>query len=336
MTSTNMNTLYRKLGTIGFNKKFVKSIIPDWWDSELENSEAALIELQIQLSKNLNINFKSLASEEKLSILNNQENCKFKKRQNTSIDSLAPACALATSIAKLAITATSIDYNPLPDAAEVRRQILANGSENINFSNLLNYLWEHGIPVIHISRLPTGNKMEGLAFEHQNRPAIILAGNKKMSAWQLFILAHEAGHIAHEHIHDGPIIDEKINEENEEDAQELEANQYAIELLTGNKKSKLHSNGKLISGRNLAKIALEYGKEHQIYPGHVVLNHANTQHKHYEVPAAAAYGSASGALKIIDNIDFIKETHNKIKEHIDPNLISEDSYDYLLKVTGIE
>lgn len=71
------------------------------------------------------------------------------------------------------------------------------------------------------------------------------------------------------------LIDEKINEDDVENPQEIEANAYAIELLNGRPDAAFHSNG-WISAEVLASEALRIGRHNKVDPGHVALNYAKT------------------------------------------------------------
>jgi hypothetical protein len=44
MTVTNpqMKRLYSKLKTVGYNPKYINSLLPDWWDDEIAETPAGL------------------------------------------------------------------------------------------------------------------------------------------------------------------------------------------------------------------------------------------------------------------------------------------------------
>ena len=79
---------------------------------------------------------------------------------------------------------------------------------------------------------------------------IVLCRHTKHAAWLLFILAHELGHLALDHVpNEGVLIDEGLDK-NSTDAEEQQANAFAIELLTGRPiANSLH----LVDGRNATR-----------------------------------------------------------------------------------
>ena len=63
--------------------------------------------------------------------------------------------------------------------------------------------------------------------------AVVLSKNAKHSAWLLFILTHELGHIVQGHVsRDGVLVDELVDR-SIRDKEEKAANAFALELLTG-------------------------------------------------------------------------------------------------------
>lgn len=335
MTAT-MNSLLSRLSRHGFSQRYVKQILPDWWEDEAAESASAIIELKMQLSRVLGIDYSSLVDEQSPIRLMGFSNCKFKTQKNTSLSKIEISCAIATGAARIAAKGCKKPYQGLPSATQIRKEILDQGYPWVSFETLVSYLWDKGVAVIHLVKMPQTPKMHGMAVSIEGRPVIVLAKNAKSAAWQLFVLAHEAGHIACGHIEDGAVFDEKIEQEDSDDPLEIEANQYSIEVLTGNSSTNLHSGGIWVNGSSLAQAAITYGEKNRIDPGHIVLNHANTQHKHYGVPAGTAYGAANKAIKIINDVDALQIMRNHLLENLDPDLVPEDSFDYLLKVTGTE
>jgi Zn-dependent peptidase ImmA (M78 family) len=78
-------------------------------------------------------------------------------------------------------------------------------------------------------------KPDGMAVRVGSRYAIVLCRNHRYSAWPLFILAHELGHIARGHLkQDGLLVDDD-NWATDVEGAEKEANDFAVKLLTGNR-----------------------------------------------------------------------------------------------------
>ncbi len=161
--------------------------------------------------------------------------CKFKARSNTIESDFTEVRILLTQAARL--IASAIKEVPFPSfskaAATYRADMLANGATWVGFAELLNFSWSSGIPVIHCPVKLAGKKPDGIAFKMNGRPVIALCKNAKNSAWLLFILAHELGHIALGHVDDnGMLLDATVNREDTE-SDEIAADRYATKLLTG-------------------------------------------------------------------------------------------------------
>ena len=145
------------------------------------------------------------------------------------------------------------------------------------------------------------------------------------------ILAHELGHIACRHLEPkegNALVDEKISEESDfDDAQENEANKYAIELLSGGRKLKLSAWGK---ADFTATAAVVYGKENKIDPGHVILNAAN----HSKFSGKSPWPLANIALKKLYNED--QKASILLKKYIFKNInqdkLTNNNIDFLEKM----
>ena len=112
---------------------------------------------------------------------------------------------------------------------------------------------------------------------------------KSFSAWLLFILAHELGHIACGHVKDGVLVDEGIADKEIQDTEETEANDFAVKLLFG--KQPDYQWMQKLNTIELVRISRKYAKDVMVDPGVVVLNYAwNTKD----------WANAVGALKIIE------------------------------------
>ena len=76
--------------------------------------------------------------------------------------------------------------------------------------------------------------MDAVVMDVNGRPVIALTKNHKHESDLSFLLAHEMGHIFHNHLEQGQIlVDTRVDESiNERDEQENQANVFAIELLT--------------------------------------------------------------------------------------------------------
>ena len=333
VSATNpMNILYRRLRAVGLTKPYVrKMILPEWWDDAAAENPAGFAEALTFLSRHLGLDLTTLRDSSRPVAFRDFGDCKFKKSKNATNDDLALARAMATRAAQIANAAVTGAPQPLPDSAtQIRREILGSGEPWVSFANLIDYCWSLGIPVIHMSCCPRAKQPDGLCAKVKGRPVIVLCRKATLSAWLLFILAHELGHIALGHIaDDGVLIDESM-EHNVVDQEEAEANEFAIELLTGHAKSHFHTSGSSPNAHQLADTAMQTGKQMRIDPGHIVLNYAHTMGQNFWQVAMAAL------ILLEPKRDALKTVQRKMARHLDWSSLPEDSSEFLMRLSQAE
>ncbi|HBA67168.1 MAG TPA: hypothetical protein DCZ48_13510 [Methylococcaceae bacterium] len=323
MTAANtpMKRLYSKLQTVGYNPKYIRSLLPEWWDEEIADTPAGLQQASLILGQRFGVRAESLWTESTTPVLRLPLGIHFKHRDNVDAGDLRIACALAQSLARIVLKA--FPETPLPhfylDAGELRKQLL-EGKKWISFQDLLAYCLSLGIPVIYLQHLPNrAKKMEGLAFEQNGRPVIVLT-RKNAHGYMLFDLAHELGHISLGHVSaEHSVIDQKIDVEAGED-DERAANRFALELLTGNPECKIVPvGGRWLKGCQLAHAAMICAERNQVDPLHIVLNYGHTTKQ---------WGPANMAIKeIAGNDPSDQETlRETLLQSLDFDVLSEDDY----------
>jgi hypothetical protein len=328
-----MAPLYHRLGSLGFSRKYLREVVlPDWWDDEIAHNSAGYAEGLTILSRNLALDLSSMQNPAVPVGLRNLGPCKFKKRPSTTEEELVLARILATRAVELDKPATPEPRVPFSkSASEIRQMILERGGPWINLPSLLNYCWAIAVPVLHISALPRATKkMEGLSVARGGGYGIVLGKNEKHSAWLLFILAHELGHITQGHvIHDGVLVDEAVDRKSR-DQEETVANTFAIELLTGQPDTKVFTEGAKVSARGLYQAALEVGRHEYIDPGHIILNWANQK------GGEDSFAVANAALRLLEpQADAIGLVRSKMLTHLDKTKLPEDTYEFVLKISGV-
>jgi hypothetical protein len=201
----------------------------------------------------------------------------------------------------------------------------------VKYKQLLDYCWGAGIPVLHVNLFPTGAKRpEGFTLRVAGRPVVVICREESQPSWLLFILAHELGHLACGHVPaDGAVLDEKVHD-NEPDAEEQEADRFAAELLTGNAKTKITSDGRWPKADQLAELALAFGRRNHVEPGHAVLNYAHSM-------GSSFFAVARSALNRLEpNADAVGMIRNRLAEKLDWSRIPEDSSEFLMRITRQE
>ncbi|HWB12477.1 MAG TPA: ImmA/IrrE family metallo-endopeptidase [Pirellulales bacterium] len=324
-----MKDLYGRLGSIGLPRKYVKTVaLPSWWDDEAASNPSGYAEGALFIARHLGLEYESLVdSNAKIRVYKPKE-CKFKKREGTTDEDLLLSQSISVRAAHLAASAMSKEYKELPPSAgEVRQEILSRGARCVNLQALVDYCWSIGIPVLHVSRFPaSARKMDGLAACVEGRPVIVISRREHHSAWLLFILAHELGHIAHRHVcDDAVILDERIDEKSS-DSEEKEANAFAIQLLTGDQDCQFRATGRWPNAEDLAQSAMDLSRKHGIDAGHIALNYGHTMGKFFPV--------ARAALKIIEpKPEAIRLIGKYVAKNLDWSMLPSESCEFLMRVT---
>lgn len=286
---TTVQSLYSALDKHGISKRKLSLLLPDWWNEEVETSAAGAQQVKLYLAKALSLRLRPFSENPPRIEFDLPDSKRFKKSVKTSDADVDLAVALARSAARLALSGLDAQFTPPPSALAIREHILRGGAPWVGLSTLLSYCWGIGIPVIHLATPLLGKKMDGIAMAINGRPSIVLSNNRK-SGFLLFHLAHELGHIALGHLGaNGTIVDDEIKKDDtaDKDADELAADQFAIQLLTGNAHGNLTLQ-QLIKAPVLARLAVQYGAEHKIDPTHIVLNCAHNNNRLFPLCVSAA------------------------------------------------
>ena len=329
--TTIMNELYKCLAKIGFEKPFVRRFLPEWWEDSLTEYPGAVQQLKLHLAHCLGVEAISLLDNCQIPRIIDLPSCRFKQGRNANKDKSQILTAIATAVARIVITGIGNKYCPFKsNVQELRQHILHQEYRWVGFEQLLDLCWLYGIPVIHLNYRPKGSgQLDGIAMTIESRPVIVLLSKKKKPAWQLFILAHELGHILAGHLNQaGIIIDQKISMEST-NPEEQQANQNALLLLTGDGETQFTSaTGQWLDAESLAHSALCKAQELKIDPGHIVLNYAKTHNQ---------WGAANNALKELEgNMDALTMIRQKLREHLSIEMLPKDSLNFVYSITGIK
>lgn len=270
-----MQSLYSAFRAHGLPKRQVQAFLPAWWDDEIAETPSGLQQAKFILARALNLKLRSIAETPARIEFDLPEQRRFKLIKGTTADDVELAVALARSASKIVLSNIERPYVRPASAAEIRSQILASGKPWVSLSDLLDYCWECGIPVIHLASSIMKKKMDGIAMSTNNRPSIVLS-SKKECGYLLFHLAHELGHIALGHVDaNGAIVDTEIAKNDDgRDDDEVAADEFALELLAGKASAKLRL-GRFMPAPDLARVVSNYGSANRIDPTHVLLNCAH-------------------------------------------------------------
>lgn len=306
--------------------KELKNYVPDWWDEELNDSPSAVQQLLMMLARFINLDLKSVLDKTqplkfKTSV------CNYKHASNKEQSQLKTATALVSSAARIIEQVTTPEFKAFSDALTLRELLLDSGNNCVNFQALVRYCWQQGVPILYLPELPTTKKMDAVVVDINGTPVIAITKKCTHESKFLFLLAHEMGHIYHQHLTLGQlIVDEKISGDIDKDEQENQANQFAIALLTGQYQTQYSWNIK--NPQLLKSKAQEESRLKNIDVGHIILNWAHLK-KDWAIS-----GKALNLLYRNENWTELLKT--QIFEHISEDEVYEDQLDYLYKLMKIE
>lgn len=317
--------LFAKLNAAGIATTFARKVLPEWWDAAVASTPSGLQQTYMYLARGLNLDLVSLVSPSApLKFLGAQR--KFKLNKNVEEQDVSISAHYATAIAKIALKACDLTQMPVPaDPVELRNLILQN-HKCVSLEALLLWCGKASIPVLHIDKLP-GKKMTGLVVREGNKFAIVLS-KKATPSHHVFHLAHELGHIARGHLStDGFVADQNIGGPDNGDADEKEADAYAIRLLNG-RAVEYRASFNIKSGKALYLAAQVKAEQEKIDVGHIILNYGFAQNAMAIAAMALRYipGEADGA-KVINQAFF---------KALDSNLLSEDQLNLLQTATNTD
>ncbi|MGE6323215.1 hypothetical protein ACQKEF_23650 [Pseudomonas oryzihabitans] len=279
---TQIDKIFAALEAAGYPKKFQRSLLPSWVTREVISNDDASLEIASILAKRLGVKLGPLLSGEHSIEDLKRRDIKYKRSVLNVSKDLSAATSLAMFVAESVAYSTHIPYVPFPsDPFALRAELLSVKEHRwVGLRSLLLLCWNHGVPVIYLDGIDAGiRKMDGMVTLVEDRPVIILSKKSKFWAWQLFVLAHEIGHCARNHIQEGTIlVDEDLGEYSGDgevfDSEEKEADLFALILLNGRTDPGYFVEGNGFNAYGLAQAAIDYGIENRIDPGHIVLNYA--------------------------------------------------------------
>ena len=229
---------------------------------------------------------------------------RYKKRCDCSEPEVAAAAAIAVQVARALVHAVEgvAEFKGLCPADAARRYILSKWTAP-DLDALLDFAWDNGILVAHMAELPDASKkFDGLTMFANDRPVVILASGRDSPAWLTFHLAHELAHVLLGHVTPDSPMSELGLESETDDPQELEADRYALTVLTGDPD---------MTGTKLAEVAQNEGMSKRINPGVLAL----------------VYGRSAGrmpaAQNALNHLGLTSGAHDTVASSIRRNLREE-------------
>jgi hypothetical protein len=298
-----MQDLYIRLRKIGFDPAFLRrAVLPDWWEDSLASVAANRALAEAAIARHLGLEISVLRDARAVLTAPTLASARLKKNKNIPQAQAAPAMWVAQHAAELAAT----NLKDVPrftgrlTATEARKAVLISHRQ-VDLAALVDFCWASGIAVIHVKNLPRlSQKIDGMALFCGASPVIVLASIKDSPPWLAFHLAHELGHILLGHVRQGlgPWVDGSIDSSTD-DQHEQAADEYACEILTGQKCPGFKPSFGMTAPKLAAAVQI-YGEKHGIAPGVVTLFYGRSAQRWGAAQLALQkLGENEGAQEII-------------------------------------
>ncbi len=328
--SSSWKALGLALSRLGLKPKYLKdTVLPSWWEPSVAADRNGFLETVALIHRRTGLDLPSLMAGVPMwkgggSVV------KFKKSSRKSEDDVKTCQMLARQAAEVVASAMATPMpNQFPEVRELHAILKDQGvCPWVGLDDLAAWCWKNGIPVIHLHNLPVGcQKPDGLVVRTSSgRPVIVLCHASVRPAWQIFIIAHELGHIALGHVPEGGVLVDSGLEQSTNETEEVEANRYAVELLTGQPDLGLTSSGQM-NASALATSARRFGERNRINPGVAALNWGFT---------TGNWVVANGAVKILEGKqDALKVMRQAGAAGLEWSKVSSDVAEWLERMTGL-
>jgi hypothetical protein len=277
----------RLVKSTGLSDSAVNAAWPEWWSEAADASPSAQAELRFSLARNLGLDPLTVLDEQTPQFVWD-DSAKYKNFKGDEERDKPAITAFGKSVTRMLVKSVE-QAMPLEgiSAAELRGLILKK-NQYVGLVELLATMWGVGVPVLHLRVFPLAAKrMSAMVASFKDQYSILLAKDSIYPASIAFYLAHEIGHIACGHVKAGSALLDMEEEDapHEKDLEEIEADRYALALLTGDPDFGIQKQGDGHSAQELANQALALGPQTRIEPGTIAL----------------CYGYATGEWAVVQN-----------------------------------
>lgn len=288
--SADASGLRQRLRKAGIAPKAIRAVWPTWWSEEAQTSRSAVVELHYTIARRLGISPQSLFDDGAPQFLW-KDTAKFKNVGAQTEEELAALTSFSVAVGQAVLSGLAGESLELPTPSALRDALLSGG-RSVDLRALLDLCWAIGIPVVQLALFPLGRKrMHAVTVRVHGRYAVLVGRESGYGAQVAYIVAHELGHIAHQHLAEASALveaDDPITRDG--DDEEHAADSYALELLTGDARTVVEASDPEFTASQLADVALRAAPELAIDPGVLALCLGHS---------SGRWRQAFGALKVI-------------------------------------
>jgi Zn-dependent peptidase ImmA (M78 family) len=258
---------------LGLSTAALNAAWPRWWSSEANESPSAQTELAFTVARRLGLDPRSLLEEGEEPRFLWRAEARFKRMSGETELERAGIESFGRSIGALLVEAGPDAGGGIPGrtAADLRAAALSR-SPFVGLPDLLGIAWAAGVPVVDARVFPWDRKrVAAMAVNVGDQSTVTLVKETRYPARAAFYVGHDLGHIALGHLgRDSAVVDleDERRPLGSDDAEEDAADEFALELLTGERRPVVRAEGGVrTSGRELARRTLGSANELRIEPG---------------------------------------------------------------------
>lgn len=334
-TKNSAKALVGSFKELGLSATQVRHFVPKWWDDEAATDEGGLLELQIVLARRLNVALGSLQSAAPKPEFRAGTR-RFKTIHPEGSAQLAVAAGVGHGLAHVLAGACKTEApKERLSSTDLRVRILRKYPA-VTLEGLCRWLWEHGIPVVHILNWPRQlRRPDAMCVRVGARPVVLVVRKEVAPARLAYLVAHEAGHLMSGHLtasNNAVLVDDTLPVDDQgfaKDEDEKVADAYAMELLGGDAlRAACREVGRQDGDVKLAVAALKACKDTGLDAGQVLLGWARLTENWKLSGMAMRYLMTAQAAPIVVN--------DVARDYIDQNALSADGLDHLNQLTSIQ
>lgn len=272
MADRSTDDLRQGLRSAGLSRDAIDAAWPAWWDDRAAASSSARAELRFALARNLGLSATSLLGSRVEFVW--RDRARFKNLSDLDATQQAALTSFGTVVGRSLIRAVPKGITLAGTSADELRRLILKSQTVVELGGLLATCWAVGIPVIHLRVFALeAKRMHAMVVEWEGRQAILLGRDASYPAPIAFTLAHEIGHVALDHLA-GAVTLVDVQDpatSGDDDVDELAADRFALQVLTGRPDPDIQTNRDSFGGRQLAKAVLDAGPPLGIDPGALAL-----------------------------------------------------------------
>ena len=330
------STMKTRLRASGLTATAINAAWPSWWSTDAEASASAVADLKFSLARQLGLAPTSLLGDDEPRFIW-VDQTRFKNLGSVTEHEAAVLASFSVSIARSALQATPpMEPGTTSLAARDLRAAILATSPVIGLPDIVGICWAHGIPVLQLEVFPLQRKrMHAVCARVEEHHAVLVGRKTQFPAQAAFWIAHELGHAALGHVGEAAAlmdVEDPLSVESK-DEEEVAADRYALELLTGHAEPAIEVEGGQYTATQLAHAATTTGMALGIDPGVLALCLAH---------AEGTWEQAMGALKILNerggngsDREVGHSLNTLAQQMMDFELLASDAKGFLRTVLGL-